>query len=76
MPPIQPNNPHTIHARHLLVSYFQMVMVKAGLRFDDDNRAEIEEIINEILTAVDYGIQAHVAIDHQDLVHKRYMETR
>jgi hypothetical protein len=59
MSQIQENNPHVIRARHLLVHYFQLVFEKSGLRWDNDNRAEISEIADEILYAVSDAIDAH-----------------
>ena len=51
------NHPTAIRARHLLVGYFQMLMEKNGLRFDSDNRSEIEDIIDNILIAVSFLIE-------------------
>ena len=51
-------NQHAKHAKHLLVNYIGMVMIAAGLRYDGDNHAEIEEIVDEILAAAQAGIDA------------------
>lgn len=42
-----PKNPHAEKAKHLLVHYFRLADVVA----DSDNRAEIEEIVDEIVRA-------------------------
>jgi len=34
--------------KHLLIYYFRLLFEKAGLNFDNDNRSEIEEIIDLI----------------------------
>jgi hypothetical protein len=41
----------TSRAKHLLVSYMQMLMEERGMRFDSDNVVEIEEIVDSIISA-------------------------
>jgi hypothetical protein len=38
-------------AKRLLVHYFRLLSEKAGLQFDGDNVAEIEEIVDRIVEA-------------------------
>ena len=51
------NHPAAIRARQLLVGYFLMLMEKNNLHYDSNNRAEIEDIIDNILIAVSFLIE-------------------
>lgn len=39
-------------AAHLLVFYFQNAFLAAGAKFDSDNKAEVESIIDELAEAI------------------------
>lgn len=40
------------YAKRLLVYYMQQAWEAAGLRWDSDNTAEVESIIDEIISAI------------------------
>ena len=63
--PFLPENQHAKHAKALLVGYIGMIMLAAGIRYDGDNHAEIEEIVDEILAAAQAGIDAANEYHHQ-----------
>ena len=48
-------------AKRLLVGYFRTVFTKAGLQFDKDNVAEIEDIVDSILDAAKEPVHHHVS---------------
>ena len=45
-------NSHTDRAKQLLKHYFTLVMSKTGNTFDSDCYSEIEDIVDEIISAV------------------------
>lgn len=54
-------NKHAQRASHLLSHYIQTIMIAAGKRYDSDNAQEIEEIVDEIMAAVDDEIEQAVS---------------
>lgn len=56
-------------AKRLLVHYFQAVWEKAGLRWDSDNVAEVEAIVDELLEAA-----AEAGADESDARQKQREE--
>lgn len=71
MTQINPNNPHTIRSKRLLVYYFQLAFEKAGLRWDSDNKVEVEDIVDELLGAVVGLLQ-----EFHESAHENYLEAR
>lgn len=46
------NNRYLKDAKKLLVHYFEVLFEKQGVRFDSDNRAEIEDIVDNIVWGI------------------------
>ena len=55
-------------AKHLLAHYFKLLFDSQGLRWDYDNQAEIESIVDEIIES----IRAEIKAEAQDEANEKH----
>jgi len=59
---------HRAKAKQLLINYFSVFAYKMKLELDNDNRAEIEDIVDEIVLAVIEEISLQKYAKNEDFV--------